>query len=144
METQEIKCPVTRNNLKSVLFCTIAGFIFVFGFNYLVHVLWLSGIYAQTPQLWRTAEDMGQHFFYMQIMNLVIVFAAAELYGRFAKTISLGEGIRFGIVLGLLLGALDSISYAWLPISGELARNWFIAGFAEGLGLGVVYSFVYR
>ncbi len=139
-----MKCPITGNHLLSVIYCTLAGLIFITGLNYLVHAQWLSSIYETTPQLWRTLEDMNAHIMYMQIMNLVIAFAGAELYGRFSCKNGLAEGIRFGIVFGLLLAATSSISYAWLPISAELARNWFLAGFAQGLGLGVIYSLIYR
>lgn len=144
MENKGIKCPITGNNISSIIFCTVAGFVYIFGLDYLVHVKWLSGIYAQTSQLWRTAEEMGQNFYFMQLINLVIAFTAAELYGRFANKMSVGEGIRFGIVLGLLLGAIYAAPYAWLPISGVLAIKWFISGLAKGLGLGILYSLIYR
>lgn len=144
MSQQGMRCPITGSSLKSVLICTIVGFVVLFGYNYVMHAHMLSGIYALTPHLWRTVEDMQNHSLHLMLMYLLMSFASAELYCRFARASGLGEGLRFGLLLGLLLAAVRAAPFAWLPITAELAWFWFLVGFGEGMVMGLVFSFLYK
>lgn len=143
-QKQGMSCPITGNNLVKVLILMIAGFIFITGYNYVVHGQILKATYDLTPQMWRTATESQEHFPYMLALFAVIAFATADIYGRFAKRNGLGEGLRYGILLGLIIGSLQALPYSWLPITWELAQAWFLAGFGEGLGIGLVYGILWR
>ncbi len=136
--------PLGCNSMKSVLICTVAGFIFFFAYNFVVHGHLLISTYALTPQLWRPEADMHSHFTLMLVMYAVLVYVAADIYGRFSRVGGTGEGVRFGLLLGLFIGCMDALPYVWMPISGTLAVYWFLAGFGQGLGLGVLFAMFYK
>ena len=56
----------------------------------------------------------------------------------------LGEGLRFGIPMGILLGLLQAGMYPYLPISVELAFAWFLGGLIQGIGIGLVLAYTYK
>lgn len=139
-----LNCPITGNSLIMILIMTAVGMIYFFGYNLFIHGHILKPTYDLTPQMWRTAAEMQDHFLFFQAVNGLIAFAAADIYGRFANTKGIGEGVRFGILFGLVLGAQQVAPYAWLPISWELAQAWFLTGFGQGLGLGILYGLIWR
>lgn len=136
--------PLGCNSVKTVLFCTVAGFIFIFAYNFVVHGHFLASTYALTPNLWRTPAEYSEHMLFTVVMYAILAYAAADIYARFSTEGSIGEGARFGLLLGLVHAALQSLPYGWLPISGTLASYWFVVGLFQGLGLGIVFSLVNR
>ena len=123
---------------------TIAGLIFLFVYNFIVHGIMLKTTYDLTPQMWRTAEEMKSFFVFNLLIQAAMAYISASLYGRFARSAGVGEGIRFGILIGLLFGCLGAAHYAWLPITAGLAEIWFAAGLVEGLGLGILFSLIHK
>ncbi len=46
-------CPITGINIPRFLAAAAAGFVFIFGFEFLVHGKLLNDLYDQTGHLWR-------------------------------------------------------------------------------------------
>lgn len=137
-------CPITGANLKYLIISVIIGFAFVFGFDYVVHQILLSDVYAQTPNLWRSYEDMQTLFPFILLNQFLIAFLVAVVFSKNYEAKGLMEGVRFGVLIGLLMGVMMGSSYLWLPISQTLGWAWFGAYFGEGLGLGIIYSLTYK
>lgn len=141
---KKLLCPITGVYVPRFALCTFLGFIFIFIYDFILHSQILMSIYEQTPHLWRTAEEMERFFPVMLLTQFLTAFITALIYTRNHEGKGIGEGIRFGILLGLLMGVFMAASYAWMPISSILAAAWFVGGFLQGLGLGVIYSLTYR
>lgn len=137
-------CPVTGVYLPRFLLSVVAGFAFFFLYEMVVHGHLLSNLYAQTPTLWRTPEDMNRHFGFVLFSQLALVAISALIFTRHYEARGVGEGVRFGVLLGVLMGIMMASSYAYMPISGALAFAWFLTGFVQGLVLGVIFSLTYR
>lgn len=135
-------CPITGVNLMRFSFCVLGGFAFLFLFDYIVHQILLMDLYEQTAQLWRAPEETS--FALMMLRNLILVKILALIFTRHYEEKGVGEGLRFGLLMGLLLALLMSSSYIWMPISLTLALGWAASGFLTGLGLGVIFSLIYR
>ena len=129
-------------NKKSFSFCVVAGFIFVFLFEMLVHGFALMGMYEQTQHLWRGPEDMNMPF--MAAMQFIFVIITAFIFTRHYEGKGIGEGVRFGAYIGLLLGFVMLSFYAFMPIPFALALCWFFASLFETIGLGVIYALLYK
>lgn len=57
----------------------------------------------------------------------------------------LGQGLRFGALVGLMLAPMNSLVwYVILPIPAALALYWLAAGFVEMVVLGLVAGAVYK
>lgn len=141
---KNLKCPITGVSIPWFLLTVVAGFVFIFGYQYVVHGILLMPTYELTPQLWRTEPEMQAMFPWCIGFKLLLVAITAMLYTRNHEGKGVMEGVRFGVLLGLLMGVMMMSSYLWMPISFDLALGWLAAGFGEGLGLGVIYSLIYR
>lgn len=131
-------------NVKRFALTTLAGFIFIFAFEFVVHGILLADTYEQTTHLWRPMEDMASYMPFMHAMQLAFVTILAFIYTRHHEGKGLSEGIRFGSYLGLLLGVVMISMYAWMPISFTLAAMWFAATLIEIIALGIIFSLIYK
>jgi ABC-type transport system involved in cytochrome c biogenesis permease subunit len=131
-------------NVKRYVAASVATFVFIFVFEFLWHGQLLGGLYQATQSLWRPQTEMGTYFplipLYQALLALVIVF----LFTRHYEGKGIGEGIRFGFYIGILLGIVAASMYVFMPIPGILALGWFAGSFIVGLGSGVIASLVYR
>jgi hypothetical protein len=117
-------------------------FIFVFIFEYLVHGYLLTDLYNQTKELWRPEEEYKMNFMFMSQLGFSAVLAyifTLNYEGR-----GIGEGIRFGLTIGMLLGVIEIGKYGYMPIPMVLMLSWVLASLLIGLGSGVILSLVYK
>ena len=129
-------------NIKRFIISSIAVFVFVFLFEWLFHGVILKGIYDQTAQLWRPeGEHQMVYLFLSQICFSVI---AAFIFTRNYEGKGIGEGFRYGLYVGLVLGSVQLATYCYMPIPLVLTLGWVAAGMLKGLGSGIVSSLVYR
>lgn len=141
---KNIICPVSGVNIMRFGLTVLAGFVFIFAYDYLVHASFLMPFYEETPQLWLDADTMGDRFWWMILMQILVVKFSAFIFSRNFEGRGIGEGLRFGAMLGALLAVLMMMPYAYMPISMTLALLWGVAEFFRGLGLGLIFALVYR
>lgn len=156
------------NKVKCVL-AVILVFAFMVIFEGAVnHSGWMMTLYHETPSLWRAPEDMQNMLPYFLLRTLLLAMAFTCLFKKITKgcncncpnctgTSSDGatacaakkccpyaRGLCYGSKIGLILGVMMAGSYIWMPISQQLALSWLACGFAEGLGVGLLLSLIYR
>lgn len=124
-----------------------AVFAVLFGFQWAFHGVYMMPQYEATASLWRSKEEMQGMLWVCLTTKLLMAFAISCLYCCMAKGAACGgkcpkTGAKFGFKIGLLLGAHDYASYAWLPIPREIAINWFIGDVIMGVIIGVVLAYV--
>jgi hypothetical protein len=137
-------CPVSGVYLRRFIPAALVAFAFVFVFDFLFHGNFLMPVYQETPQLWRTPADMQSYFTFMLGAQFLLAWIVGLIFTRNYEGKGLIEGVRYGAMIGFLLGVCMASSYAWMPISLYLAAMWFTGGFVQGLGLGLIYAAIYR
>ena len=129
-------------NKKRYVISLFVVFAFVFSYEFLVHGFLLQDIYTQTAQLWRPEEESNMLFLFTSQLCFSAVFAyifTLNYEGR-----GIGEGIRFGLYIGMLLGSIEIGTYCYMPIPMVLMLSWVLASLLKGLGSGVILSLVYK
>jgi hypothetical protein len=124
-----------------------AAFLVLFVLEGIVHQVLLKGLYQQTASLWRPEADIQRLLWLFWGGYLVFAIAFVWIYakGYEEKKGGLGQGIRFGLVMGILLSVMQNLGwYVVLPIPGILAWYWFLAGMAESLAMGICVGLIYR
>lgn len=96
----------------------------------------------QTAQLWRPEADYKM--IVMVMSQLGFSAALAYIFTLNYEGKGIGEGIRFGLYIGMLLGAIEFGKYSYMPIPLMLMLSWVLAALLIGLGSGVVLSLVYK
>ena len=106
-----------------------------------IHLYLLADIYGQTPNLWRDMKDINP--LGGVLVSLIYSFLFVLFYDKIVEQKNDKAGIKFGLLLGLVVGFGWASSWMFLPISLQLAAIWFcvsvfeltIAGFIVGKSL---------
>jgi len=134
-------------NRKNWLVSSIGVFIVIFALDFLIHGMLLKGVYEQTASVWRTQEAMKQFCWFMWIWYAVfaLVFTLIFSKGYEVGKGGVGQGIRFGFLIGLLFGVpAVCVWFVVLPIPFGLALVWLGADLVECIAAGVVAGALYR
>lgn len=131
---------------KKFLISWAVVFVLWMAGSFAVHGAWLSGLYAQFPNLYRTESDTQQLFHLMLIAHIIMAGAFVWIYQRGAENKPwLAQGVRFGIAIALLaVVPTYTIYYVVQPMPGNLAVQQIIGDGILVLLLGAVVAFLNR
>ena len=129
---------------KRLIPAVLVTFLFIFGYEWLFHGYLLKGLYETTPQLWRTQAMMPKYFPYLTGGQFLLALFLGIIFSKGYENRGLGEGIRFGFLIGLLFVPGHLIWYAIQPISGTLALYWIIGGIIEMTVAGIILAAISR
>jgi len=129
-------------NIKKLIIPIIAVFVFIFGYEYVVHGVLLKGAYEETAQLWRTAGEYKM--LYMLISQISFAVIVAYIFTLKHENKGIGEGIRYGLYIGLILGSVQIATYSYMPISLTLMMSWVVVSILKGVGSGIVLALTYK
>jgi hypothetical protein len=98
-------------NTKRLVLATLGAFVVYFVLEMVLHGMLLAGIYAQTVSTWRPEAQMHSLMWLLWVMYLVKAFVLTLIYqqGYDPGKGGVGQGLRFGVYLGVLLATLQSI-----------------------------------
>lgn len=131
-------------NKKSLIITMSVVFIFIIFAEWVIHGHLLKGIYSETASLWRTDEQMKSMCIWMFIGYVLLAKYFTFIYARGCEKGGIGEGLRFGILAGLLLSSGSFMWYAILPISQSLMWYWVAATMVESILAGMIAGAIYK
>ena len=129
-------------NTKRYVLAVVAVFVTVFVYEFLVHGVLLMDMYEQTADMWKPQEESS-----MLLMNFSQLAFAAVLVFIFTRNYEgkgAGEGVRFGLLIGLLLVAIELGVYCYLPVPMALWLAWIVIALGKGIISGLVAGLVYK
>lgn len=129
-------------NIKRFLIASMAAFVFVFLYEFVVHGFLLKDIYQETAHLWRPEAEMQMGF--MLLSQLLFAMAIAFFYPIVGPDTDCKKAIPFGLGLGLVLAALQIGAYAYMPIPLALSIYWALASLFEAIGCSLIVSKIYN
>ena len=129
-------------NKQKYVISVLVTFIIVALYEFLVHGQLLMGLYTQTKEIWRPQEESNMLFMFASQLSFAAVMA--YIFTLHYEGKGIGEGVRFGLCIGMLLGSIEIATYCYMPIPMVLMLSWVVVSLLKGLGSGVVLSLVYR
>jgi hypothetical protein len=144
-ESKGLMCPITGCPMKKIAIATVIVFIVSFIYDWLVHGMLLHADYEATAALWRPMAEMQGLMKYAILYHAVLAFGTAALYCYSMKSADCGgacrgKGLRFGLLLGIIIGISHFSAFIMLPMPLSLAVKWFVAGLGWGLVQGFALS----
>ena len=131
-------------NIKRFFLAFIALFLFIFGYETLVHGFLLKSLYFETPTIWRNYDQMVSYAPFNTVIMGVIALWITFIFTQLFKEGGAKNGLRFGFYFGVLSGIQAAGAYYYLPISAMLALCWFGAYIVESLIGGYLIGLIYR
>ncbi|MEI7751364.1 MAG: hypothetical protein WCJ71_04650 [Candidatus Omnitrophota bacterium] len=132
---------------KKILTASVVVGVLFLVMDFVLHSVLLRGLYAETASLWRAPEALGRLGWIIWVVDVLIAFFFVWLYskGLEAGKAWLGQGIRFGLVVGLIFSLPMGFSmYAMMPVPFSLGLGWFVGALVEFVVAGVAVAFVFR
>ena len=113
----------------------------------ILHHVILMDAYKQTMYLWRSEAEIkglvGLIWAGYLAFALFFVWIFAKGYEKGKP--GLGQGLRFGILAGLLVyTASNLMCYAVMPLPVAIPVAWFLGGMAECVAGGTVAGMIYK
>ena len=138
-----MQCPITFVKFNKKFFIAgILGVIFTSVFDFVLHQNILKDLYAATAHLWRPESEMV--CWAMMLGTALFVFGSVGIFSKNFEGKGISEGIRFGILLAVITLPGSLTMYSVMPIPMNLLMFWLGGTVIQCVGLGVLYSLVYK
>lgn len=131
-------------NYPRIALAAVVAWVASIGVSFVVNGYLLMDLYAAHPALFRPQGEINMVLgFGAQLLGF---FAFAYMYAKgYEGTSGLQEGLRFGVLVGLLILGFASVwSYVVLAVSDALGMAWVIDGLVEMAIYGMIVGLVYR
>ena len=131
-------------NFGRVAAAAVVAWIVYLGLSPLVNNVLLADLYTRHASVFRPQAEMNLVLGLGASLIGFFVFAYAYAKGYEGGAGAI-EGLRFGVVVGLLLACFAvTWNYVVLPVSGSLGVAWIVDTLVEMALYGVVVGLVYR
>src|SRR5436189_4933116 len=127
-------------NYGRLVAAALAGTVVDAVYGFLVYGTLLAGEFGRYPEIYRGKDAPPVFLMSMFCGIFVAMLVAVAIYSKgIESTGGAAEGMGFGALLGVFLGALfSSISYGTLNIGRKLTAMLAVAGFVEWILVGTV------
>jgi hypothetical protein len=134
-------------NTRRFVLASLAAFVAIGVAAFVIHGVLLSGVYQRAASAFRQEADAQGLFwlFYAGYLVFALLFTFIYTKGYEHDRGGLGQGLRYGFYVGVMIGGLESfVWYVVLPVPAVLAVCWFFAYVAMALAAGAAVGVLYR
>jgi hypothetical protein len=133
-------------NLKRLALASGAAFVAYSALAYLIHNVLLVGDYQAIQASLRTPDEFLSRLPLLYLGNLVFAAAVALIYAHGYEPARnwVGQGARFGLILGTLMAPVALTEHVVYPVPGALALKWIALGYVQLLITAWVVAGIYR
>jgi len=134
-------------DLKRFFLSSVGALALLIVGDVVIHQVWLGDFYRTHAQWWRPAEQMQslRGLMFVSEAFLAVLLSFIYMKGHEAGKGSLGQGFRFGVLMGLLLALPSNLVNAVVyPYPPSLILSWVAGTFVEIAAVGVMIGYIYR
>lgn len=117
----------------------------LFATDFVIHGVLMKSAYEATATVWRPMAEMQALMWIMWVLYLIdaAILPFLFLKGFEPQKARVGQGLRFGALIGLLMATGMSLgTYFMVPIPVSMAVGWFVGGMVQFLITGVVIALI--
>lgn len=131
-------------NFPRLALAAVIAWLVSIGVGYVVDGYLMADVYAAHAHILRPQESMNLALGFAGQLLGFLVFAYMYAKG-YEGTGGVQEGLRFGVLVGLLLiGFAVTWNYVVLPVSGTLGIDWVVATLLQMALYGIIVGWLYR
>ena len=134
-------------DLRRFLLATAGAFAIIVICDLAIHQVWLGDFYRANASWWRPAEQMnalrGLMFASQALLAALLTFVYMKGYEPGKG--SVGQGFRFGVLMGLLLAMPSNLMIIVVyPYPVTLALSWLVGTVVEMTLAGLMIGYIYK
>jgi hypothetical protein len=130
--------------MKRFIIAFIAAYVFIFVWGWLLNGVLLKDVYAQTPNLWRSQNEMMSLFHWIIIGQGLVILAFVMIYACGFAGGGVIAGIRLGILVEIAAIGMRLAIYAVQPFPGKLIVYGSVSGLIEMVIVGAIVGAIYK
>lgn len=133
-------------NFPRVVMAAVAAWVLYLGVSFVVHTVLLHDLYMQHVSAMRPESEAQGILPVGFVFALLGFFAFAYAYAKgYEGGSGMQEGLRFGVIVGLLLCCFGTIwDYMVWPVSPTLAAAWMVDYIIEFALYGALVGAIYK
>ena len=132
-------------NRRLYVVAALAVFVLMAVFGWLLNSIVLSELYDITKGVWRDQTSREALYPLLFLNYFVVSFVFVALFVRGYRNKGWAEGVRYGLVFGLVVAVSSSIEkFVLLEIPVQLSLGWFMGILFEFMIMGLVVALIYR
>ncbi|HEY7500283.1 MAG TPA: hypothetical protein VH740_17300 [Vicinamibacterales bacterium] len=133
-------------NLARVAVAAVVTWVVYLGVSFVVHTIILADVYMAHRSVMRPEDQANAILPIGFVFALVGFFAFAYAYAKgYEGGSGLQEGLRFGVIVGILLCCFGKIwEYMVWPVSGTLLISWMVENIVEFALYGSIVGLLYK
>ena len=134
-------------DLRRVLLAAAGAFAVIVICDVVIHQVWLGDFYRANAGWWRPAEQMQamRGLMFVSQMLLAVFLTFIYMKGYESGKGNLGQGFRFGVLMGLLLAMPSSLMNAVVyPYPPSLILSWMVGTLVEVTLAGMMIGYIYK
>ncbi|HEY3160398.1 MAG TPA: hypothetical protein VGJ78_15645 [Vicinamibacterales bacterium] len=134
-------------NYPRIVLAGIAAWIVSIGLGYLMYDIWLQRLYQANAWAYRHPEDIAELLPIGVGVQLLacVAFAYAYAKGYDGGGSRVGEGIRFGLIVAIMIDGFAIVwNYVTQPIAARLGMLELVAYVGQFGVYGAVVGLIYR
>lgn len=133
---------------KKYLIASIVVFVVYSALAILIHQLLLAADYTQATlaAALRSEQAFLQRMPMLYLGNLIFALAFCFIYARGYEAAKswLGQGLRYGLLVGTLVAPFAITEYVVYPVPGALLLKWLAFGYLQVVLAGLAGAAIYR
>lgn len=133
-------------NAKKYLIAVIVVFVVYSGLAYVIHEVLLNDDYVAVRHVFRSPEEFLRLMPLVYLGNLILALALCLLYAKGYEPGKnwIGQGVRFGLMVGTLLAPVALTQYVVYPVTGMVTIKWILFGYFQVLVSSLVAASIYH
>ena len=131
-------------NLPRLILAIVVAFIVILGSDMLIHEVWLKPDYEAAKSIFRPDADMQSRFHWLIVAQVLCAMTFVIIWAKGVVSGSVGNGIGFGLLMGLFQQIWVLVNYVVFPLPADLAVKWFFSGLVQAVLIGITTALVYR
>ncbi len=130
---------------KKFIIAFVVVFVLLEIMGYLINNVFLMSTYEANKAAFRPMQDIMSKMWIMYITDIIWAFFFVFFFVKGYENKGLGEGIRFGVYMGLFFCLVNAYSaYVVYPVQYSLTFLSFVYGLIEMIILGIAISLIYK
>ena len=112
--------------------------------GFVIHQVFLGETYASLANVWRPEAEMMAKMWMMYVTGAIWTVLFCYIFTRGYEGKGVGEGLRYGLLIGIFWIPFAYESHVIYPVPIGLAHIWAVTTIVSCMIYGMIFAAIYR